>query len=401
MRVGINLCWLVPGDVGGSEQAVTRALAAVADHGPSDVEPVLFVLDEFTNSHPELVQRFETHVMPASAPLSKPGRHAVVRAATKPLRVLGELVWLPRAIAKAGVDVVYDAGGTSPGRLDVPRVLGIHDIQPLDLPRNFHPVKVAWLRRTIPIAVRKSSVITVPSEFVRGRVVDTFADVSAGDDRVRVVPWNVPSRDVARDPARDAAVIDRFRAVHDATGPLILQAGITYPHKDHVTTIAAFTRIAGRHRDARLVLAGGAGPAEGSVLSAIDNSGVVDRIIRTGRLGDEEIGALVAHAHVVVVPSRYEGFGIPALEAMAARTPVVVADAGSLPEVIGAAGAVFPPGDDAQLAIELHHCLTDSDTRTDRIAAGVARAATFSAPRTASALVEAWRAAYRSELAGL
>lgn len=383
MRVGVNLCWLVPGDVGGSEQAMTRSLHALGDR--DDVEIVLFVLDHFTRVHPDLTARFETHTMPVSGPLSAPGRGRATRAATKPLRVAGETRWLPRAVRKAAVDVLHDAGGTAPGRIETPRVLGIHDIQPLDLPGNFHPAKVAWLRRAIPRSVDKAAVITVPSEFVRDSVVRRLGVDPAS---VHVVPWSAPAAE-----SPDSGRVAALRDAHGLDGPVIAQAAITYPHKDHVTTVAAFARIAERHPAARLVLAGGIGPAEDRVLSAIDASGVADRIVRTGRLDDDDIAALIAVAQVVVVPSRYEGFGIPALEAMAAGTPVIVAAAGSLPEVVGEAGAAFPPGDDAQLAVELHHVLVDDQLRDRRIAAGTERAAEFSPARTADGFVAAYRAA--------
>ncbi len=102
MRIGVNLCWLVPGVVGGSEQAMTRALHALADRRPADVEFVLFGLRSLREAHPDLVGRFETHTV------SVPG-------GAKPVRVLAEHTWLPFAVRGHRIDVLHDAGGTSPG----------------------------------------------------------------------------------------------------------------------------------------------------------------------------------------------------------------------------------------------------------------------------------------------
>ncbi len=368
MRVGINLCWLVPGVVGGSEEATTRALHALVELAEPGVEIVLFGLDVLRDAHPDLTERFETHTVPV------PGRLKVVR-------VLAEHTWLPIAVSRAGIDVLHDAGGTSPGRVRVPRVLTIHDIQPLELPDNFNPVKVAYLRYAVPRAIGGAARVVVPSQFVRQRLV---ARLGADPAKITVVPWSSPPPTAATDP-----VDGRY----GIAGPIVLLSGITYPHKDHVVAIRAMKHLAARHPDATLVLTGGEGPAEEAVLDEIAAQGLGDRVVRTGRVASEVMASLFEQAAVVVVPSRYEGFGIPALEAMASGTPVIVADAGALPEIVGDAGVVFPMGDDAQLAVELHRVLDDGAHARALSAAGPGRAEAFSPQRTAEGLIAAYRSA--------
>ena len=370
MRVGVNLCWLVPGVVGGSEEATTRALLAMGDLAPSDVEIVLFGLAPLRAAHPDLTERFETHTVSVPAGL-------------KPLRVLVEHTWLPFVVARTGIDVLHDAGGTSPGTVRVPRVLTIHDIQPLELPGNFGPVKVAYLRYAVPRAIRSAARVVVPSQFVRDRLARRLG---ADPAKIDVVPWSSP-------PPAPAAPIDAVRSRYDITGPIVLLPGITYPHKDHVVAIRAVKHLAARHPELTLVLTGGEGPAEDTVLGEIAAQGLDGRVVRTGRVPAATMATLLEHAAVVVVPSGYEGFGIPALEAMAAGTPVVVAEAGALPEIVDDAGVVFPVGDDAQLAVELHRILDDGDHRAALVAAGAARATAFSPRRTAEGMLAAYRSA--------
>lgn len=374
MRVGINLCWLVPGVVGGSEEATTRALHALADRAPADIEVVLFGSSALHDAHPDLVDRFETHTVPL------PGGF-------KPLRVLAEHTWLPAMLARHRIDVVHHAGGTAPGRTSARTVLTVHDIQPLDLPGNFNPVKVAFLRWAVPHAVRRADRILVPSEFVRRRLVDRLG---ADGERIDVVPWSTP-------PPADAAPIETIRAKFGIIGRIVLLPAITYPHKDHVTAVRAMGHIAARHPETTLVLTGGAGPAEQEVADEIELLGIGDRVVRTGRVPAATVASLFRHATVVVFPSRYEGFGIPVLEAMHDGVPVIVADAGALPEVAGDAGVVVPAGDDVQLAVELHRVLDDEEHRRALSAAGRARAAEFAPERTADATI----AAYRSVAADL
>ena len=374
MRVGVNLCWLVPGVVGGSEEATTRTLRALSRRPSSEVEVVLFGLDALRRAHPDLIAEFESHTLPL------PGR-------LKPLRVLAEHTWLRAMVVRHRIDVLHDAGGTSAGRLGIPRIVTIHDIQPLELPANFHPVKVAYLRRAVPRAVRTAARVIVPSEFVRDRLVDRLR---ADPEKIAVVPWAAP-------PSTEPMPIETVRARYGIIGAIILVPAITYPHKDHVVAIRAMRHLVERHPETTLVLTGGEGPAEQRVLDEIDRQGLADRVVRTGRIPESAVAALFRHAVAVVLPSRYEGFGIPALEAMAVGTPVVVGDAGALPEVVGDAGAVVPVGDDAQLAVELHRLLSDEDHRRDRSEAGLARAAEFRPERTADGLL----AAYRSVAADL
>jgi glycosyltransferase involved in cell wall biosynthesis len=374
MRVGVNLCWLVPGLVGGSEEATIRALDALADLRPADVEPVLLGLDVLRRAHPRLVERFEAHTVPLGG-------------SVKALRVLAEHSWLPVAVRRHDLDLIHDAGGTSPGRVGVPRVVTIHDIQPLEIPGNFGRARVAYLRRSVPRAVAGAARVLVPSEFVRRRLVE---HLGADPDRIAVVPWSVP-------PQGTGTPIEVVRARYGIMGGIILVPGITYPHKDHVVAVRAMRHLVERHADTTMVLVGGAGPAEGEVEAEIARQGIGDRIVRTGRVPEAVVRSLLVHAEVVVVPSRYEGFGLPALEAMAAGTPVVVADAGASPEVVGSAGVVFPAGDDAHLALELHRILSEPERGRALVEAGTLRAADFDASRTGEALL----AAYRSASAGL
>lgn len=373
-RVGINLCWLVPGVVGGSEQATVRTLEALRRRSPRNFEIVLFASTAFARAYPDLATAFETHTLPLPERL-------------KPFRVLAEHTWLRAMVARHSIDMVHDAGGTAPGRIDVPRILTIHDIQPLLFPQRFPSARVAYLGHAVPAAVEAASRIVVPSGFVRESLVE---HLGADRDRISVVPWSRP--DVS-----DRADVDLVRGRWGLTErPYLVVPAITYAHKDQVSAVRAMGRLASRHPDLRLVLCGGVGPAEQAVRAEIDRLGLDGRVIRTGHLPTASVLALIECAAAMVFPSRYEGFGIPALEAMTLGTPVVSSDAGALLEVVEGAGVTFPAGDDAQLAVEVHHLLSDADHRIELVAAGRERAAAFSPERTAERLL----AAYRSVGAG-
>ncbi len=367
--VMVNLLWLVPGVVGGSEESVTDALRAVAEAAPSDLDLRLAVLAPFVEAHRDLAEAFPTVV-------------AGLDGRRKARRVLAEQTWLATQCRSAGATVVHHAGGTVPLVHPGSVVLTIQDLQPLDLPHNFSVAKRTYLRLMLGRSARAAAVVVVPSEFTRGRVVELLG---IAPERVRVVPW-APRPAPARTTSTTAAGV-----VPD--GPFLLYPAITYPHKNHLTMLDAFARLDGPAARARLVLTGGSAATEDRVRDRIDELGLTDRVLRPGRVDQATLEALYAAAAGVVVPSRYEGFGLPALEAMARGCPVVAARAGSLPEVARAEDLVDP--DDVTgwtAAMQSVLALSDRD-RADRVGAGLRAVERFSPERTAAGLIEAYRAA--------
>ena len=369
MKVLVNLLWLVPGVVGGSEDSVTDALRAVADLDEPDLDIRLAVLSSFPAAHPDLAARFPCEV-------------SELDGADKARRVLAEQTWLASAARRIGADVVHHAGGVSPLVSPAPNVLTVHDLQPLDLPDNFTRAKRAYITSMVGRSARGARVVCVPSEFTRSRVVDLLR-VPA--DRVRVVPWYV-----AGDRSRAAAVEP---AATELPGPYFLYPAITYPHKQHVLLVDAFALLAREDPSVSLVLTGGEGPSEERVRARIRSHRLEGRVVRTGRVSRERLEALYAGAAAVTVPSNYEGFGLPALEAMVRGCPVIAAEAGSLPEVVAPgdlvdASDVTAWADAMQSVLQLH-----APERAARIAVGHELAARFTPLRTATDLVSAYRRA--------
>ena len=375
LHVGVNLLWLVPGVVGGSEEYTTRALRALADRDEPGLRVTLFALGQFAEAHPDLAERFT--VVAADSD----GHHRAERVAR-------ESTWLPRALADRGVDLVHHAGGVvPPGPLvaRTPSVLTIHDLQPLVMPENFSTVKRRWLASMLPRSAARARLVFTPSDPASASVVDLLG-VPA--DRVLTVPHGVePGPPV--DPARLAAVRPRSRLGERP----ILSPPTPSRHKDHATLVGAFARLAPSRPDLTLVLTGGPGPLEAELAAAIRASGTGLQVRRTGRVPWSDLEALYALATVVAVPSRFEGFGAPALEAMAAGRPLVAADATALPWVVGDGGVLVAPGDVEAWAGALAAVVDDPAEQARLAAAGRRRAATFTWARTAEALAAGYHRA--------
>jgi alpha-1,3-rhamnosyl/mannosyltransferase len=373
MRVGCNLLWLVPGTVGGSETAIVSLLREIGDHQPEDVELSLYVLDAFAATYPDLVDRFPTRTVPLTGRL-------------KPLRVAAENTWLASQARRDALDLVHHLHGVLPLMGHSPGVLTVHDLQPFDMPDNFHPVKRAYIQRSIPRSVRKARLVITPSEFVRRGVIDRF-DVAP--DRVRAVSWGVEGPSAA-------VTVGEVQARYGLPRRWFVNNAVTWPHKNHDMLIRAFATVAAQEHDVMLVLTGGEAQAEQQIRAQINRGGLRGRVRRTGRIRRDDMLAIVRGAVALTFPSRYEGFGLPVLEAMSLGTPVLAGDAASLPEVVDRAGKLLDPDDANAWSDAMLELLHDGDERERLTAAGLQRARAFSWTTTARDTL----AAYRDAVAG-
>jgi alpha-1,3-rhamnosyl/mannosyltransferase len=244
-------------------------------------------------------------------------------------------------------------------------------------------VKRAYLGVVAPRSIKGARLVVVPSEFVRATVT---ARTGRTADEVVVVPHAV-----VRHPAPTSRA--ELAARHRLDGPVVLYPAITYPHKNHVVLVEAFAGVVAAHPSALLVLTGRPDGAEPAVAAAVERLGLGERVRRLGRIPAADVAGLYELADVVAVPSRYEGFGLPAVEAMRYGTPVVAATGTALPEVVGDAGLLVDPDDVDGWAAALTGLLGDDARRAALAAAGTARAARFGLEANATAVAAAYRAA--------
>jgi glycosyltransferase involved in cell wall biosynthesis len=377
MKVGCNLLWLVPGAVGGSETAIVSLLREIGAHQPDDIEVSLYALDAFAAAYPDLVQRFPTRPVPLTGRL-------------KPLRVAAENTWLAGQAHRDGLDLVHHMNAVLPLLRRTPGVVTVHDLQPFDVPQNFHPVKRAYVQRSVPRSVRKARVVLTPSEFVRRGIVDRFG---VAPDRVRATVWGV-------DPPSTEVAVGQVQARYGLPRRWFVYPAVTWPHKNHELLIRAFATVAAQEHDVVLVLTGSEAQSEDQIRAQIADTGLRGRVRRTGRIPRADMLAIVRGAVALTFPSRYEGFGLPALEAMSLGTPVLAADAASLPEVVDDAGRLIDPDDVDAWGEAMLRLLHDGDERERLIAAGHERVGAFSWAATARATLAAYRDAAEGDEAG-
>ena len=261
------------------------------------------------------------------------------------------------------LDLVHGTNSIVPPTRRAARLVTVHDLSPLHYPEVCEPATLAY-PSLIRQAVERGAWVHTDSEFVAAEVIEAFGVDPA---RVRAIPPGVPPL-AKGGRAPDLGDIDRY----------ILAIGTVEPRKDYPSLVRAFDRIAGSRPGLGLVIVGAEAWGAGSLRAAIDESPFRSRILRPGYLDDADLTALLEEATILAYPSRYEGFGFPPLQAMAAGVPVVATAAGSVPEVVGSAAITVPVGDADELAAGLAHLLDDDEARAEYVAAGRERAALFS-----------------------
>jgi glycosyltransferase involved in cell wall biosynthesis len=378
LRIGVNLLWLVPGVVGGSENYAVNLLDRLVQR--DDVDVTAFALPSFVDAYPELASRMHT----TTAPLT--GGRQVVR------RVGIENAWLPRKIRAALLDVTHHLGGVIPPLCRGTSAVTVHDLQYLAYPEYFSEAKRRYLGATQGPSLKHADAVMAISDFTRRDILEHFdIDESKVVVSPPVVSEAAPVSETVRHGVRESL---------DLQGDFVLYPAATYPHKNHLTLVRAFAAVAADH-DVSLVLTGATGAgAWGSALSTAgqiaalaDELGVGDRVRMLGYLPREQLLALYAEATMLAFPSRFEGFGLPVVEAMAAGCPVLAADATALPELVEGAGLLIEPDDVSEWTRQIGRVLGKPTRRAELSAAGRKRATELALRDRTAPLVTGYRRA--------
>ncbi len=313
-------------------------------------------------------------------------------------KVWWEQIGVGRAARIAGVDLVHIPYFAAPLRQDRPHVVTVHDVIPLLFPIYAGGRAMRAYLRLVSAGTRRASQIVADSDCSKR---DATRVLGLDAARVTAIPLAVGPEFQPVPIEHDVAAV---RARLDLTGKRIIFNTAGYDVRKNVATlIRAFARVVPAiGPDAVLVIGGRAHGNPGLYPDPeplVRELGIADRVRFTGPLTPGEKIALYHAAACYAAPSRYEGFGLTPLEAMACGTPVVAADASCTPEVVGDAALLAPPDDVAAFADALTRVLTDAPLAARLRTAGLARAAHFSWQRTAAATLAVYQRAVRAPAA--
>ncbi len=358
LRIGVNALYLIPGGVGGTEIYLRNLLNALAEIDRVNEYVV------FTN------RETGADLAPAQANFVQAPQG--VRASFRPARIAWEQIVLPFKLS--GIDVLFNAGFTTPIICPCPSVTIFQDLQHKRHPEHFRWFDLPFWRFLLWAAAHRSSRLIAASQATR---VDLLRYYRIDAEKIHVIGHGVESRffEIARERRPE---------------PFLLCVSTLHPHKHLDRLIRAFAGFREAHPEFTLVLAGLRGFHSRPLEALVEQLRLGKAVRFTGWIPREELYDLFARAHAFIYPSTFEGFGLPVPEALAAGIPTACSAIEPLKTIAGDAAVLFDPLDEGALRQAMEAVSFDEILRERLAEAGPRRAALFS-----------WRASAEATLAVL
>lgn len=279
-----------------------------------------------------------------------------------------EQVIFPRIIAKTGVDLMHFPHWNVPYFYNQPFIVTIHDLLLLHYPTRqastLGPLsywfKNKAFRRVMNHAASRAKTILTPSNYSKSDIIATL-----GIPKEKVVVTNLSPTNLPPHPAPQT-VLERYKI----TKPFVLYVGVAFPHKNLERLIQAWTLFKKEHHTNHYLLLVGKENYFYKRLIASEAWKQCPDVQFTGFVPDDDLPAFYQSADLYIMPSLYEGYGLPPLEALTYNLPVISSNTTSLPEVLKDAALYFDPTDEQEMAKAIEAALTNKSLRTKIVAAG-------------------------------
>ncbi len=297
---------------------------------------------------------------------------------------LWTFIGLPLILSKdfPKADVVFSPTHYIPRFISIPRVCSIMDLSYLSYPEMFKAKDLHQLVEWTAYSVRHATKILTISEFTKNAIIQKY---HVSSDRIVVTYPGITK--MAGDKLHMTNVLEKYKIGKN----YILSVGTLQPRKNFVRLIEAFSLLRGADfDDMQLVIVGKKGWLYEDILGAPQRFGVQSRVKFLNFVPDEDLPTLYKHALCFALPSLYEGFGLPVLEAMAYGCSVVVSNVSSLPEIAEKAGIYVDPEDVESIAKGMRTALDEREKRSgkERIAAGLTQVKKFTWEKAAKQTLE-------------
>ncbi|OHE57175.1 MAG: hypothetical protein A2Z47_00305 [Thermodesulfovibrio sp. RBG_19FT_COMBO_42_12] len=307
------------------------------------------------------------------------------------------LFWLQRIIKREGVELFYSPFQVTTISPPCPMVITVHDMMDLFYPDAFshQPFYVnralrIYFRFVIPKSIRNATMITSVSESTKRDILRYF---HIPEDRVEVIHNGVEEK---FSPVKDEKLLIMIREKYNLPDRFVLYLGSTKPYKNLDGTLEAFSKLKKKYinpdNHIYLVIGGLRHFSIADLERKARELGIENDFFNIGYISEDDLPSVYSLAEVFLFPSIWEGFGLPALEAMACGTPVVTSNTSSLPEVVGKAGIMVDPKDTTSIAEALHRILNNRAIREELSEKGIKEAKKFSWRMSAEKLLKVFSA---------
>jgi glycosyltransferase involved in cell wall biosynthesis len=303
-----------------------------------------------------------------------------------PFRFLMEQLYIPWLIRKHNVDVLHSLHYSFPLLpMRARKIVTVHDLTSVIMPEVHTYIKRAYCRFFIRAANRFADALIFVSN-------STKEDWTRHFQRISQLSFVIPlgKAGIFR-PGLSPEQIDLTLQKYKIDKPFLLYIGTIEPRKNLTRLVEAFSQLTQSFPMHNLVIAGMKGWMYDQLFDAVRSLELQTRVIFTGFVAEEDKPYLISGAEVFVYPSLYEGFGIPALEAISCGTPTLTSNVSSLPEVVGDAALLVDPRSVNDIAFNLSRLLTDEDLRDSLCRKSVYQASLFEWGRTADETIHAYR----------
>ncbi len=274
-----------------------------------------------------------------------------------------------------GIHLFHATEHLLPRLKQIPAVFTLHDLIFRFDPGSHKLLNRIYLNLMMPRFLRAARAIIAVSECTKRDAVRLY---NAPPDKIHVIYEGVEPR---FKPIQDAQALESVRRKYKLPARFVLYVGTIEPRKNLPALFQAFLNLKFQISNLKLVIAGKKGWLTEETFKSAQALG--DRVLFTGYVADNDLPALYTLAELAVLPSVYEGFGLPVLEAMSCGTPVACSNVSSLPEIAGEAALLFNPHDVRSMTEALERGLTDETLRASLRARGLARAGQFTWGRAA------------------
>ncbi|CAM4411860.1 glycosyltransferase family 4 protein [Paenibacillus alkaliterrae] len=350
MRIGIHLLDLIPGKIGGMEQYV-KNLISYSIKQSDQCEIFLFLnkhnLDAFSERKDNVFK-----ILIDEKEDRSPQLHRWIQD-------LNLSVWFCPLLVLEPLDV------------SIPSAVTIPDIQHEFYPEFFDPRILQWRLKKYQVSVENCSAVLTLSDYSKKTIIEKY---KVAQEKVHAIHLDSSQEFyLNHDETMNRKVVRKYH-LPDQYG---FYPANTWPHKNHLNLLKAIDILKKKHNiKMKIVFTGSEQQEYASITTFIKEHDLSDQVYFLGYIPQAEVPYIYKNASFLVFPSLYEGFGIPLVEAMRTKTPIICSNSASIPEVVGDSALLFDPNDPEEIALKMLEVLNDT-TRSELRSKAVKQAEKF------------------------